>query len=105
MLWRKCEEVLIDMWISILDKKVYILGPAGLVHHFKLSRGEGTWKRLPHDLFTPCLICLLSASPLTHTTDHHPLSLISDKNLQHLLLVPFVLLSMSTRVDSSREVF
>lgn len=30
MLWRKCEEVLIDMWISILDKKVYNLGPAGL---------------------------------------------------------------------------
>lgn len=44
---------------------------------------------LSHYLLMPCLICLLSASPLAHTTAHPPLSLLSDEKLQRLIPVPF----------------
>lgn len=64
------------------------MGPARLTSHFKLSRIERTWKHLLHDLLTPCLVCIPSASPLTHTTDQPPLSLLSEEKLQHLILVP-----------------
>lgn len=59
------------------------------MYHFKLPRVERTWECLPHDLLMPCLICLPSAFPLIHTTNHPPLSLLSGKKLQHLILVPF----------------
>lgn len=90
---RKCKGVLIDTWIrkSILDKKVYNLtGSSRSNVPFQAFQGRKNMETsLSHYLLMPCLICLLSASPLAHTTAHPPLSLLSDEKLQRLIPVPF----------------